>query len=187
MTEQWKAITGFEGLYEVSNFGNVRSIDRTTHHSDGKVTKNKGRVLKLGTDKKGYRAVYMTKNSKKKTAKVHRLVADAFVPNPNRLPLVNHKDENKANNHFENLEWCDNRYNVVYGTGIKRGLETATRKKNKTRRRAVVGIHIDTGERLVFSSTMDAQREGGFNASQIIRCCGGHNFSHRGYVWAYIN
>jgi hypothetical protein len=187
MTEQWKAIEGYEGLYEVSNLGNVRSLDRTIRHSDGKVTNFKGQVLKYGVHYKGYLVVYLTKNSKKKSVKIHRLVATAFIPNPDNLPHVNHKDENKTNNHVSNLEWCSNKYNVLYGTGIQRGLETASKNKTKTRRKAVEGIHMETGEKLFYACTMEAQRQGGFNASQIIKCCNGQSKHHRKYVWTYID
>lgn len=105
--EEWKDIIGFEGFYQVSNFGKVRNC----------VT---GKILKPGLQGKGYYSVTL----KRKGYKVHRLVAIAFIPNPNNLPIVNHKDENKLNNNADNLEWCDNRYNCNYGTGVERQLKT---------------------------------------------------------------
>ena len=81
--EQWRSVKGYEGLYEVSNLGNVRSVDRATIHKDGKQTTHKGKLLKIGTDsRKGYRIVYLSKDGKKRTVKVHRLVAIAFISNP---------------------------------------------------------------------------------------------------------
>lgn len=103
MVEVWKDIEGYEGLYQVSNMGRVKSLI-------------KGIILKQWTDKDGYRQVGLLK----KTFKVHRLVAKAFIENPDDLPLVNHKDENKANNNITNLEWCTNEYNLSYGTARKK-------------------------------------------------------------------
>lgn len=112
--EMWVDLIGFEGAYEVSDLGNVRSVQRVIYHKDGKVTHHKQRVLKQTTNKKGYKVVYPTKASKKTSLLVHRAVCEAFWPNPIGLPEVNHKDEDKTNNDFENLEWCDTAYNVDY-------------------------------------------------------------------------
>lgn len=99
--EEWKNVIGYEGLYEVSNIGNVRNVRRNT-------------LLRLSKTK-GYIQVYLYKNGVKTGLKVHRLVAEAFIPNPDNLPQVNHKDENKMNNRVENLEWCTAKYNSNYG------------------------------------------------------------------------
>ena len=99
--EEWKNVIGYEGLYEVSNIGNVRSVIRN-------------KLLRLSKTK-GYIQVYLYKNGIRTGLKVHRLVAQAFIPNPDNLPQVNHKDEDKTNNSVENLEWCNAKYNVNYG------------------------------------------------------------------------
>lgn len=112
--EVWADLLGFEGLYEVSNCGSVRSVDRVVHHTDGKITHHKQRYLKSTHNKKGYEEVYPSKGSKKKSVKVHRAVCEAFWPNPTNLPEVNHKNENKTDNFFDNLEWCTTAYNVDY-------------------------------------------------------------------------
>lgn len=112
--ENWADLKGFEGAYQVSDYGRVRSVSRAVHHKDGKVTNHKQRYLKPSLNKKGYKEVYPSKAGKKKSIKVHRAVCEAFWPNPNSLPEVNHKDEDKANNFFTNLEWCDTAYNVDY-------------------------------------------------------------------------
>ena len=104
----WKEIPNYEGKYQVSNTGKVRSLN---YKRTGKT-----KILKIREDKNGYTVVTLTKNSKKKTYSVHRLVAQAFIPNPNDLPEVNHKDENPANNFYTNLEWCTHEYNINYGT-----------------------------------------------------------------------
>ena len=107
MKEIWKDIKGYEGLYQVSNLGRVKSLSRKNHPKE--------EFRNLITNSKGYLIVNLLKNNKGKTNKVHRLVAEAFIPNPNNYPQVNHKDENKTNNHVDNLEWCTNKYNSNYG------------------------------------------------------------------------
>lgn len=109
--EIWRDIVGYEGLYQISNNGNVRSF----HSKDGSPL-----LLTHEVIKKGYCRVCLYKNGVKKKELIHRLVAFAFVPNPCNLPFVNHKDEDKSNNHSSNLEWCTNIYNENYGTRNKR-------------------------------------------------------------------
>lgn len=128
MKEVWRPIKGFDGVYEVSNLGNVRSVDRTEkmkNKTHGYVyRKHKGQHIKLHTDGRGfYLMVNLSKDGIRYTKLVHRVVAETFVDNPMQLPEVNHKDENKHNNAAENLEWCDHIYNNNYGTkaGSTRG------------------------------------------------------------------
>lgn len=123
MDEIWKTLDGiieYGTFYEVSNFGNVRSIDRVTKYSDGRIAKFKGRILKGAKDKDGYKQVNLCKNGKCNSFQVHRLVALAFIPNPNNFSEINHKDECKDNNCILNLEWCDRKYNCNYGTRNER-------------------------------------------------------------------
>ena len=109
--EEWKNIIGYEGLYEVSNKGNVRNVRRNT-------------LLKLSKNKYGYIQVYLYKNGIRKGFKVHRLVAQAFILNPDNLPQVNHRDENPGNNNVDNLEWCTHKYNVNYGHRTENAINT---------------------------------------------------------------
>jgi hypothetical protein len=119
--EIWKDIKGFEGFYQVSNLGNVRSLDRVIIEKNSvRTVKRKGVLLKLGYDEKGYNRIYLTKNCKKKTLKVHRLVAQHFLEKKENKKEVNHKDGDKNNNKVSNLEWCNRRENMIhYFTKIK--------------------------------------------------------------------
>ena len=114
--EIWRPVVGYEGLYEVSNTGRVRSLDKY----DSMNRFLRGRILRLFTDGLGYLRAQLYSNSKRKSFLVHRLVAQAFIPNPDNLPQVNHRDENPSNDNVDNLEWCDGKYNVNYGTRIDR-------------------------------------------------------------------
>lgn len=112
MNEIWKDVKGYEGLYQVSNLGRVKSLDRI----DRKGRLRKGRILKPSSNGRGYLNVCLTVDNIPHTIKVHRLVAEAFISNPDNLPQVNHKDEIKTNNHADNLEWCTAEYNSNYGS-----------------------------------------------------------------------
>ena len=125
MTEEWRPIVGYEGLYEVSNTGQVKSFDRYVKYSNGRIHLHKGKVLSPIKDRDGYLQVNLCYSGRINSIKVHRLVAQAFIPNPDNLPQVNHKDENKTNNCVENLEWCDSKYNNNYGTRKDKVRETA--------------------------------------------------------------
>lgn len=120
--EIWKDVPGYEGLYEVSNWGNVRSLNYR-----GK----KGvHILSPGTDKKGYKRVILFKDDKGTTFQVHRLVASTFLVNPNNLPQVNHKDKNPGNNIVENLEWCSLKYNIDHKLGRIGRVEAYMKENN---------------------------------------------------------
>lgn len=112
--ELWKWIPGWEGLYMVSTHGRVKSVDRYIQHPHSGRTFMKGRILKSGTNNKGYKQVVLSKNGKYKQYLVHRLVAQAFIENPNNYPIINHKDQNPKNNTVWNLEYCTYKYNNNY-------------------------------------------------------------------------
>lgn len=133
--ENWKPIKGYEDLYEVSNMGRVRSVDRCVaykHYGGLTISKKQGRYLTPQVGKSNpYAYVMLCKNGIKKRLRLHRVVADAFVPNPNKYPVVNHKDENHTNNCAENLEWCTILYNNNYGMRTQRGAKTQMMKYPK--------------------------------------------------------
>ena len=167
MHELWKDIKDYEGIYQISNSGNIKSVPRKG---------TKGGLLKPFEDKDGYLCIGLNKYDKRKTFKVHRLVAMAFVPNIDNLPEVNHKDENKANNHAENLEWCDHDYNSNYGT---RGERIA-----KALSKAIYSVD-EHGNIEYFNSINDAQRITGVYASNILCAINGEYSQAGNRKWYY--
>ena len=120
MTGGWKDIKGYEGIYQVSSYGNIKSMDRIVEaNSNHKYQHIKEHLLRLNGGKK-YIQVILCKNGKTKPFLVHRLVAEAFISNPNNLPCVNHKDENPKNNNVDNLEWCTYKYNNEYNRRVEK-------------------------------------------------------------------
>ena len=114
MEEIWKPITGFEGMYEVSNLGRVKSCKRTRLSKAKSISQVRERILKQRSDKNGYLEVALCRDGKLHFFRCHRLVASAFIPNPDHLPVINHKDENVSNNIVTNLEWCSVSFNTSY-------------------------------------------------------------------------
>jgi hypothetical protein len=112
--EIWKDIEGYEGLYQVSNYGNINSLDRYVNHRGG-LKRQKGMPKKKQPHKEGYWSIFLSKNGIAKSYLIHRLVAIAFIPNPENKLQVNHKDLNRANTHVDNLEWCTNQENAIHG------------------------------------------------------------------------
>lgn len=144
--EQWKPVKGYEGLYEISSYGNVLS-----HH--GKTS----RILAHGKDKHGYVQYGLCKNGIVTSVTAHRLVAQAFIPNPDNLETVNHKDEDKENNHVDNLEWMSRGDNALYGTGMTR------RNRTMTEKYGTKIIARKDGEELRFDSMSECARVLGLN------------------------
>lgn len=178
MEEIWVDIKSYEGLYQVSNLGRVRSLERMVRNGGDTVRVVKEKILKPWSDKNGYLHVTLCdKSTNKKKFKIHRLVATMFIPNPNNLPQVNHKDEDKQNNKFDNLEWCTNRYNQEYGTKWERQKENSHKKE-------VVQLSKDNEIIKIWESIREANRNG-YNRTCIYECCVGTQKIHRGYKWMY--
>ena len=173
MEKLWKEIHGTGGKYLISTDGEVMAISRQVKF--GNVYRwTETKLLTPRDNGKGYLELEFLG----KHRYIHRLVAEAFIPNPDNLPQVNHKDENKANNTVENLEWCERVYNVNYGTGIERS------KEKRFGDRFVV-INLDTGE--VYKTPKDASRATGIHNDSISRVCKGKSKTAGGYRWRYLN
>ena len=120
--EIWKDIEGYEGLYQVSNLGRVKSLDRVVEGKSSSTRLHRGKILSPGIGSTGYYMVVLYKDGGGCSYTVHRLVSNTFIPNPHNHPYINHKDENKLNNNVDNLEWCTHQYNMNYGTAnLRRG------------------------------------------------------------------
>lgn len=177
--EIWKAIKGYEGLYEVSNKGRVKSLSRKMWNGHSfwlsKEITLKGRSDK---NKKHYLSVCLRKNRKSKTIYIHRLVAEAFIENTNNLSCVNHKDEDKFNNNLENLEWISFKDNLNYGTRNERS--------GKKRRKPFYGKNLTTGEVIRFERFVDAKTYG-FDSGAIIRVMKGQVNAHKNHIFYRVN
>lgn len=152
MEEYWRDVVGYEGLYQVSNFGNVKSIRSDEHY--------RARVLKPHHRNNEYLFVNLWKDKKGCSRNIHRLVAEAFIPNPDNLPQVNHRDENKQNNVVSNLEWCDRKYNANYGTGVQRLIATRNERKCFGAEKVVFQCDLQGNIIRKWKSLMDIDRNG---------------------------
>lgn len=196
VAEVYKSISGYEGLYQVSNMGNIKSLDR--ENNIGKHVTSK--ILKQTQTKDGYMRVQLSKSGITKSFRVHRLVAQAFTPNLDNLPQVNHKDENKENNCVDNLEWCTAEYNTNYGTRNERAFENFdynARNKNKgfldgvknsakLRSKKIEAIFPD-GKTLTFDSIRDAVKALNISESSIIMVLKKRWKHCHGIVFKYTN
>lgn len=179
--ELWKDIEGYEGLYQVSNLGNVKSLEKKIVRSSGRNYIAKEKILKK--DKcRGYLRVSLIKNKKQIHKLVHRLVAEAFIPNPKNYNEINHKDENKLNNCVDNLEWCTRKYNSNYGTRCLR-ISKNRRNKKKINQYDLNGNFIKT-----WNSAVDIRNYyNAYNTGHITKCCQGIYKQMYGYRWEYAN
>lgn len=184
MEEIWKDIEGYEGLYQVSNLGNVKSLYREYDLSNKfgfiRHVVIEEHFMRIQKCSNGYRFVALSKNSKVKQHLIHRLVAAAFIPNPDNLPQVNHKDECIENNTADNLEWCSAKYNANYGTRNERCYP-------KKQCRPVNQLTKDGEFIKRWDSLGDVYRNLGIDRTQIVRVCR-HKKDYvtaGGYKWEY--
>lgn len=178
--EEWRDIKGYEGLYQVSNLGRIKSLNYRSS--------NREEILKLHNNKKGYKQIRLSKEKTRKSYLVHRLVAQEFIPNPYNLPEINHKDECKYNNVVENLEWCTSKYNANYGTKIKRASNNNSGAKNYKSRKIKC---VTTGE--VFDTMTEASKKYNVQTAHLTDCCKGrrkttgkHPITRIPLEWKYI-
>lgn len=169
MSEIWKDVIGYEEQYQVSNLGNIRSKDRTIVDCLGRKRTLKSQKIRIQTSRIGYKQVLLHKDGKTKTCLVHRLVAEAFIPKAKaNKSEINHKDENKANNVVDNLEWCDHKYNINFGTRTEK---TSKRVYQYTKDKKKVNE---------FQSAWEAHRQLGYDQASICRACNGVQKLHTG-------
>lgn len=162
--EEWRDIEGFGNRFQISNLGRVRSN-----------AWGKNSILKQSITTNGYLRIHVNYKHHHKYLLVHRLVAEAFIPNPGNLPQVNHKNEDKTDNRVENLEWCDAKYNSNYGTGRARC--------EKKKRKPVIQMSIDCEELCYWFSKKWAAENTGTNIGNINRCLFGNGITAGGYKW----
>lgn len=174
-TEIWKDVKGYEGLYQVSNLGNIKSLARyKKNHS--KLQKVEERKLNMYTNKyNGYVYIVLTKNAIEKNIRVHKLVAQAFIPNSENKPQINHIDGNKENNRVDNLEWCTCKENVIHA--YKNGL---AKNKQKVKIRQYDKQHNFIAE---FDGLLKASKELGISIGNISMCINNKRKTTNGYIF----
>ena len=184
MAEIWRDIKGFEGIYQVSNIGRVKSLERYVPSKNGSYRKEKEKIRAIHLDKYGYFYIILCNSGNNYKRLIHRLVAEAFIPNPNNYPIINHKDEIKTNNMIwvnedgsidydkSNLEWCDVQYNTRYSLS-----------------KSIIQFSKDNKIINIWDVITDAANNLKINKSQIIKCCKRkpkHNTAG-GYKWQYLD
>lgn len=179
MQEIWKDVIGYEGLYKVSNLGNVISINYNGTKKSKHLSKN--------LNHKGYEVVHLTKTPKSKHVFVHRLVAMSFIPNPNNLPQVNHIDGNKKNNKVDNLEWCTNKYN--YEHAVKTGLIKKEKQKgyHRSNSRSVNQYDLNGNFIKHWDYILEAAKELNISFTSIYHNCNGQIKKPKLFIWKYAD
>lgn len=203
--EVWRDIKGYEGLYQVSNFGRVKSLERFVKYWRGGMLLRKSQTIKLNYDSDGYCIVGLSKDGTTLTKKVHRLVAMTFPDlvdwteeakdKPFDEIVVNHKDENKVNNWVNNLEWCTVKYNNIYGNRLNN--VSKHRINNPLICKPVKQYTLDMEFIAEYPSAAEAERQTGIKHSSISKCCRGYDINYYtknkcnykqtgGYIWRYV-
>lgn len=186
--EIWKPIKGFEGLYEVSNLGRVKSLPKTRLINKHAVWHIPEKIMSPQERRHGYLAVFLYNGIKRENGRcgkpysVHRLVAEAFIPNPENKSEVNHIDENKQNNRADNLEWCTHKENSNAGT---RGRRIGDKHINGCDAKPVAQYTLDGEYVTTYPSLSEVQRQKGWSESNISSCCRGKYKKAYGFVWKY--
>ena len=166
LNEVWKDIIGYEGLYQVSNYGRVKNNQTNNYLTPVKI-------------KNGYLQIHFWDKKKHKVFYLHRLVAQAFIPNPNNYPQVNHKDENKLNNCVDNLEWCTAKYNTHYGTCIYRNILSNSNTIQQINKEGnIIAEYLSAKQAQSLSNNY-------YKCAGISSCCRGDCKTYKGYIWKY--
>lgn len=170
--EKWKDIKDFEGLYQVSNYGRVKSLKRYTNNQYNQYMIDE-KILTPTLSKYGYYRVHLCNKNKSRIIHVHRLVAQAFLDDYDEKLQVNHKDENKLNNYINNLEMCDSKYNCNYGT------------RNDKIRKSIIQLDENNNIIKIWESGSKIEAELGIKQSNIVAVCKGKRKTLRGFKWKY--
>lgn len=182
--ENWKDIQGYEGFYQVSDCGRIKSLARDIYYQNGIVHHLEEKILVPNLNGGGYLFVQLYKNGKRKNINVHRLVALAFIPNPENKPQVNHKDEVKTNNVVDNLEWCEASYNINFGTRTERSIQNRNFKfGNNPHAKSVFCVELNKK----FDCITNAKEELGISVSSISQACRGKQNIAGGFHWRYAD
>lgn len=176
MTEAWLPIPGYEGYYEASNLGRIRSVDRYTESRWGTPTFHKSQLMKCRVVSNGYQHVMLTKDGQKREPLVHRIIAEIFLPNPEGKPQVNHKDGDKSNNQVSNLEWCTESQNQLHSRRVLNNVCGLPRRKVEC---------LDTGE--IFETAHHAARAYGLHPAGVYQVCEGRGHQTRGMHFKYAS
>ena len=181
LNEIWKDIEGYEGLYQISNLGRIRSLDVRTYQRNkfGKFqyVLHKGKVLKAQKQRNGYLTIDLHRKGQFKRQTIHRLVAEAFIPNNDNNKYINHKDNDILNNKVSNLEWCTQKYNIKYAYDYGNKIPPNMRSINQ----------IDNNGNIIatFISMQEAERKTNIRSANISKCCRKLRSRAGGYKWEY--
>ena len=179
MEEIWKDIPNYEGLYQASNLGRIKSFPRRYSRNKTEI------IMKQRFNHKGYLQLSLCKNGKLSNKMVHRLVAETFIPNPNSLPQVNHIDGVKKNNNVDNLEWCDNSYNQIHAN--KMGLNKHRLERVKEVCQKPIAQYDMSGRFITaYPSLIEAAESTGISNKSISLCALNKTKQSGGYKWQYI-
>lgn len=179
MIEIWKDVIGYEGFYQVSNLGRVRSLDRYVLNKFVK-----GKILTPKTDKDGYLQICLYNNGRK-YYRIHRLVAQTFIPNHSNFPEINHKNEIKTDNRVENLEWCTTQYNSSYGSRAEKIIETRNKKELKKAEKPVIMLTLEGKPINEYKSISEASRKNNISLGNLWSVLNGRLKHTGGYCWKY--
>lgn len=182
MQEIWKDIKGYEGLYQVSSLGNVMSLNYQNH--------GYAKLLTPKCNNTGRLWVELCNNNKKNAFLIHRLVALAFIENPNNYPQINHIDENPKNNNVENLEWCTQEYNIKYYLDRHKQERKVKNYSSKYKKRIDLKIYqYSLNGKLIkiWNNSREVCKECGWSDWSISECCRGNRKTAYGFIWRYAN